>query len=237
MGSPAYFGKLVNFEASLRKPGFIPFGTFSPGDNLSFIADLPGTTETFQGTSTPPDGIRSTFLFTSLPVYVSWNGVQQWQGVGFNVTGPVLGLYTVQMRDYAGNILVPGPTDDIRAEISTVTSPPALRQPTKVAVPYAANLVIDTSLAEIITVFLTGNVASWQLTYGFSAIPDSTTVMIRMQQDAAGAHTVALPSNLVSDPGFGIDQGAGRTTVLMLIYNGPTGSWLFKADPFSVTGL
>lgn len=43
MGSPAYFGKLVNFLASSRKPAFIPFGTFNPADStwLTGIASIP----------------------------------------------------------------------------------------------------------------------------------------------------------------------------------------------------
>lgn len=44
MGSPAFFGKLVNFTAAARKNALIPFGTFSPDDDLSFIASLPGET-------------------------------------------------------------------------------------------------------------------------------------------------------------------------------------------------
>lgn len=40
MGSPAYWGKLVCFEAGLRKPSLISFGLFSPNDNLGFIASV-----------------------------------------------------------------------------------------------------------------------------------------------------------------------------------------------------
>jgi hypothetical protein len=32
MGSPSYFGKLVNFAAAARKNAFIPFGLFGPQD-------------------------------------------------------------------------------------------------------------------------------------------------------------------------------------------------------------
>lgn len=46
MGSPAYFGKLANFVASLRKPGLVPFGLFNAQDNLAFVADLPSSGHT-----------------------------------------------------------------------------------------------------------------------------------------------------------------------------------------------
>ena len=39
MATPANWGKLVSFTASERKPDLIPFGYFSPNDNLGFIAD------------------------------------------------------------------------------------------------------------------------------------------------------------------------------------------------------
>lgn len=38
MATQANWGKLVAFEAALRKSSLIPFGMFSPGDNLGFIA-------------------------------------------------------------------------------------------------------------------------------------------------------------------------------------------------------
>lgn len=237
MASPAYFGKLVCFTSSLRKPALIPFGLFSPQDNLSFIADMPGNTTTFQNTLTPPDGIRNTFLFSELPIYIIWNGLQQREGVGFTLTGPVAGIYAVQFTDFAGNILTPGATDDIYAEttILNIPSQPGTL-PTKVAVPWASNLIIDTSLAQIITVLLTDNVVSTTLIYGPSAIPNNVDVMLRFTQDSVGAHTVALPSNLAFDTGFAIDQGANRTTVMQLLYNSNTGSWIFAATPFSVQG-
>jgi hypothetical protein len=51
MGSPSYWGKLVNFEAALRKPGMVAFGLFNPADNLNFIATFPtGPTQFSQST-------------------------------------------------------------------------------------------------------------------------------------------------------------------------------------------
>lgn len=51
MGSPSYFGKLVNFTAGARKAALIPFGTFSPNDNLGFIATIPGANALITATS------------------------------------------------------------------------------------------------------------------------------------------------------------------------------------------
>lgn len=44
MASPSYFGKLLCFQAAYRKNALIPFGLFSPGDNLNFIAEVPAPT-------------------------------------------------------------------------------------------------------------------------------------------------------------------------------------------------
>lgn len=67
-------------------------------------------------TSTPPDGIRTGFLFTSLPKWVSWNGINQFSGAGYTITVSS-GGYTITFIDVYGNILTPGVTDDIRAQI------------------------------------------------------------------------------------------------------------------------
>src|SRR5258708_4676777 len=107
MGSPALFGKLVNYTASLRKPALIYFGSFSPGDNLSFIADFPTQGATFSPTLTPPDGSRTTFNFNALPLYIVWNGVIQFQNIGYLLTNPSIGLWVATFIDFAGNVLTP----------------------------------------------------------------------------------------------------------------------------------
>lgn len=158
MGSPAYFGRLANFQASLRKPGLIPFGLFNVQDNLNFLADMP-----------------------------------------------------------AG------------ATISR-----ALSQASQA---YASSLAIDTSAASVITILLTGNVSSTVLNYAGSAtIPPGTFLWIRFQQDATGGWTVALPANLVTDPGFAVDPTALRTTVIPIQWNAVNSRWIFTETPFSVPG-
>lgn len=57
MGSPAYWGQLVNFLASSRKLSLVPFGLFNSQDNINFIAD-----DNF-----PPPS--SDFLFTTAQTF------------------------------------------------------------------------------------------------------------------------------------------------------------------------
>lgn len=47
MASPAYWGKLANFEAASRKPALVAFGLFNAQDNLAFIASLPAANSSF----------------------------------------------------------------------------------------------------------------------------------------------------------------------------------------------
>lgn len=236
MGSPAYFGKLVNFTASLRKPAFIPFGTFSPGDNLSFIADIPTQGATFEYTTTPPDGSRTTFRFADLPIYVIWNGVLQFQNVGYTITGGI-GNYVVTLIDYLGNVLTPGTTDSILAETTTTVAPSSTHQQSQASVAWASPLTINTAAAQVLSILLTGNVASTVLTYGLSAIPDGTIVELRFTQDGTGGWTVALPSNLNYSAGFAIDPTPSTTTVLDIRWNLAAGKWLFANTPFTVPGI
>lgn len=238
MGSPALWGRLVNFEASLRKPALIYFGSFSPGDNLGFIADMPTNGATFSPTLTPPNGTRTTFTFSALPLYIVWNNTVQFQNIGYTLTGPVAGIYTATFMDYAGNILTPGSTDSIIAQTTTLNEPSSGgQQVSRASVAWASNLTIDTSIAQVITVLLTGNVTATNLTYqSSSAVPNGTAVSLRFQQNGTGGWTVTLPANLAHDSGFAIDPGASRTTVLPILYNGNTAEWEFTAAPFSVTG-
>src|SRR5580692_11176677 len=108
----------------IRKPAFIPLGLFSPQDNMSFIPDMPGLLPAYTPTLTPPDGTRTTFTFAALPAYVIWNGVDQFQNVGYTITGPVSNIYTVTLIDFNGNILTPSATDDIRAAGPAVVPAP-----------------------------------------------------------------------------------------------------------------
>lgn len=236
MGSPSLFGKLANFGATLRKPMLIPFGLFSPNDNISFLPDLPGVSQAFTPTLTAPDGTRTTFQFAGLPAYLVWNGVDQFQNTGYTITGPVSGIYTATFTDYQGNVLTPSPTDDIRAAGSTIV--PAASAPGQLSqanVAYASTLNINVTAAQEISILLTGNVAVTNLQYPFSSIPQGQWVILRFQQNATGGWTVALPTNLVTDPGFAVDPTPSRTTVLPVSWNGV--SWIFFAVPFTVAGL
>lgn len=235
MGSPAFWGKLVNFTASLRKPALIAFGDFSPNDNLNFIADMPGVASSFTPTTTPPDGTRTTFQFAGLPAYIVWNGVIQFQNVGYTITGPVSGVYTVTFIDYLGNVLTPGSSDTLRSAGVTTLASPNSTALTQTAIPFAPDLVINVSLAQVITVVVTGNISSTELTYPFSAVPTGTWLYIRFTMNSRGGWTVVLPTNLSIDSGFAIDPTPFRTTVLPIQYDGV--GWVFFNTPFSVTGL
>ncbi len=68
-----------------------------------------------------PDGLRSTFTFRNTPVWASFNGVNQFLGVGYNVVG----YRTLQFIDVNGLTIVPGPTDSVKAAISSGSTTPA----------------------------------------------------------------------------------------------------------------
>jgi hypothetical protein len=122
-----------------------------------------------------------------------------------------------------------GPSDNL-SFIATVNSEAQL---SVAAVAYASALVIDTSLADVITVLLTGNVASMTLNYaGSSVVPVAQRLWIRLLQDSTGGRTVVLPSNLEYDAGFAVDPAANRATVLPIQWNGT--EWIFFSAPFSV---
>lgn len=60
-----------------------------------------------------PNGVLTSFEFTSLPDWVTFNGLVQYQGIGYNVTG----LKTIQLIDELGNIITPGTGDIIRGAV------------------------------------------------------------------------------------------------------------------------
>jgi len=150
MGSPAYFAKLANFEASSRKAALIPFGLFNVADNLNFIASVDSGSQLNQ----------STMAFSTTPA-------------------------------------------------------------------------IDSSLADVISMTLTANVASMTFTYaGSGSIPTGQRFWLRLVQNATGGWTVALPTNLITDIGVTVDPGPLRATVFPVQWNGS--SWIFFAPVFSV---
>lgn len=95
----AYFGQLVSFTGSLRKALLIPFGLFSPNDNLGFLADAPlGTSAMVNATLTPsPDGVQTVFTITATGVTfgtsgvgIFRNGVLQKAGVNYTLSGSTI---------------------------------------------------------------------------------------------------------------------------------------------------
>lgn len=119
------------------------------------------------------------------------------------------------------------------AWLANIAGIPAQNAYTSAVIPYAAALTIDTSTADVISVTLTGNVTSFILNYGGSAvIPSGQRVWIRLIQDATGSRTVTLPSNLITDQSFAVDPGVQRSTVLPIEWNGT--NWIFFSEPFSV---
>ncbi len=93
MGSPAYWGQLVSFMAGLRKPALIPFGLFSPDDNLGFIASV---SNTVGYAVEAPLGIvtvaGSTFNFTFPPSYLVVNGSTLFPPGDFTIVGTLATL-------------------------------------------------------------------------------------------------------------------------------------------------
>ena len=74
-----------------------------------------GVPTTWTPTLTPPDGIRTAFNFQGIPSFISFNGLNQFPS---SATTTNLGRFSVHFIDIAGNVLTPGATDDIRAEIN-----------------------------------------------------------------------------------------------------------------------
>ena len=130
-------------------------------------------------------------------------------------------------------MLIPFGLFNPQDNLSFIASVSSGSQLTQATVSYASALVIDVSVADVISVTLTGNVASMTLDYtGVSTIPTGQRLWIRLVQDATGGRTVALPSNLICDSGFAVDHGASRATVLPIQWNGT--HWIFFDTSFSV---
>jgi hypothetical protein len=104
---------------------------------------------------------------------------------------------------------------------------------TLATVNYSATPAFDTSLGQILTITLTGDVTSSSINFsGGANVPVGLQVFLRIVQDATGGRTFALPANLIVDQGFAIDLGANRATVLPIEWNGV--NWRFFGASFSV---
>jgi|SRR5580704_14995380 hypothetical protein len=174
--------------------------------------------------STPPDYLVGSFLYGSLtspPVGPFPGSASFWgQLVNFEAAlrKPLLvpfGLFNAQ---------------DNLAFIASVSSSSGLSLS---SVAYSSALSIDLSLADVITVLLTGNVASMTLNYaGTANVSVGQRNWIRLLQNATGGWTVNLPANLNYDPAFAVDPDANRATVLPVMWNGA--NWIFFDTAFSV---
>jgi len=100
------------------------------------------------------------------------------------------------------------------------------------SISYSSTPAFDASLANVLTITLTGSVTSSTINFaGSGTIPLGQQVYLRIQQNATGGYTFALPGNLLTDPGYSIDPGPSRVTVLPIQFNGT--NWEFFAAPFS----
>jgi len=108
---------IVNDQRPTRRRPYRAFkGLYGPegSANISGVTSGPGgTVVNWIATSTPADGIRSAFTFSGIPKWVSWNGVNQFQGIGYTLAVSS-GGYAITFIDGSGNILVPMAGDDIR---------------------------------------------------------------------------------------------------------------------------
>lgn len=82
----AFFGQLANFTAGYRKRFLIPFGLFSPNDNIGFIASIdPGQMATPTGTVDGNNAIFTVPTTTGLINNVYRNGVLQVPGIHYTL--------------------------------------------------------------------------------------------------------------------------------------------------------
>ena len=67
-------------------------------------------------TTTPPDGSRTEFSFALPPIFVSYNGLNCFEGE--NPGYETVGVNTVRLLDYLGNVITPATGDSVRAEVA-----------------------------------------------------------------------------------------------------------------------
>lgn len=96
-------------------------------------------------------------------------------------------------------------------------------------VPWATNLVIDVSAADVISVTLSANVTSSSLNFSGGTPPLGQQVQLRIIQNGVGAWTFAFPSDVSLDPSFVIDPGPNQVTIMNLEWNGI--EWILFSIP------
>jgi hypothetical protein len=100
-----------------RSPkGFMgPFGKVSvPVGSITTVGG--GSSVNWILTSTPPDGVRTSFDFNTKPKYISWNGLNQFETTGYTVTFSA-GKWHVVFHDVNNVTLTPDTGDDIREAV------------------------------------------------------------------------------------------------------------------------
>jgi hypothetical protein len=130
---------VTNDQRPVRRKGYrTPKDTGPEGARISGIITVQGPTVTWLPTTTPPDGIRTEFFFTKFPKYVSWNGLNQFEGIGYTLNvyptnaqpvGPLspgysmtygCGVYSITFLNSLNLPIAPVIGDDIRAETGSV---------------------------------------------------------------------------------------------------------------------
>lgn len=84
----------------------VPVGSGGGGNPVLWIAPTPA-----------PDGIATVFTFSQLPIWISWNGLNQYRGAGYQVVSVGAAGYGISFYDVLGNLLTPGLLDVIRGEM------------------------------------------------------------------------------------------------------------------------
>lgn len=120
----------------------------------------------------------------------------------------------------------------VNQDVSWIDDNP-LTQFTYVSVTYASSMNIDTSLADIVVITLTGNVSASAFNYNGGTPPDGVRVFVKIVQDAAGNHTFAFPANLPVPQNFAVDDRPLYATLLPIQYVANTGVWEFFSAPFT----
>jgi len=95
-----------------------------------------------------------------------------------------------------------------------------------------SSTIIDTSIAQVISIFLSSNVNSSSLTFAGGPAPNGLEATLRIIQNGIGGWTFSLPPNLVIDPGFAIDLTPNWVTVIPILWNGT--NWILRGMAFSV---
>lgn len=103
------WGTLANFTGALRKKLLIPFGLFSPGDNLGFLMSVDAATElTVTGTVNGVNAVFTLPATTGLLYQVYKNGVLQKPNVMYTLSGNTITFIDPYVPKTGDELLVYG---------------------------------------------------------------------------------------------------------------------------------